>query len=198
MTGPMANDIDAQQIDWESVLRSLDWDEEDRQQEALRERLRERARQYAAPIRDERIIGETRMVLTFALGSEMYGIDVMVVRGVRSLATITRVPGTPRFYKGVVNVRGQIISALDLRLFFDMSFDEQGDPPRELIIVRANQLEIGLLARHVEGVETIAQTAIEPLEDMRYALGVTKERLVALDIEQLFTDSRLIIGGAEE
>ena len=194
----MTNDIDTQQIDWEKVLQSLDWDDEDRQQEALRERLRERARQYAAPIRDDRIIGDTRTVLTFALGAEVYGIDVMVVRGVRSLTTITRVPGTPRFYKGVVNVRGQIISALDLRQFFDMSFDEQGDPPRELIIARANQLEIGLLAKHVEGVETIPQSAIEPMEDMRYALGVTKERLVVLDIEQLFTHDRLIIGGAEE
>jgi chemotaxis signal transduction protein len=87
---------------------------------------------------------------------------------------------------------------LDLRLFFDIPLGEQETPPGELILVRANQLEIGLLATHVEGVMTIPHAAIEPMEDTRYALGVTRERLVVLDIEQIFADERLIIGGGED
>lgn len=194
----MANDLDRQQIDWESVLNSLEWDDQDRQQEALRQRLRERARQYAVPVKEDQITGDTYNVLTFALGSEMYGVEVMVVRGVRTLNRITRVPGAPRFYQGVVNVRGQIISVLDLRQFFGLSPGGEAPPASELIIARANRLEIALLANHVEGVLTIPRTALEPIEEMRYALGVTKERLVVLDIEQLLTDERLIIGGIDE
>lgn len=188
----------ANEIDWENVLKSLDWDDEDRQQEAIRERLRERARQYAIPVKDDQITGDTHTVLTFGLGAEAYGVDVMVLRGIRALNRITRVPGTPRFYVGVVNVRGQVISVLDLRLFFDIALGEQETLPGELILVRANQLEIGLLASHVEGVVTIPHTAIERMEDTRYALGVTRERLVVLDIEQIFADERLIIGGGED
>jgi purine-binding chemotaxis protein CheW len=187
-----------QLIDWDKVWKTIDWDDEEHSQAALRQRLRQRAQQVARPIKKtDSDTEDTYTALTFDLGSEHYGIDVMLVQSVRTMTKVTRVPGTPRFYRGVVNVRGQIITVLDLRLFFDMTFDEQ-DKPGELIIARANELEIGLLAHHVEGVITVPREAIEPLDDMRYALGLTMGRLVLLDIERLFEDERLIIGGVEE
>jgi purine-binding chemotaxis protein CheW len=197
MLNTMSDEIKTEGIDWEAVWKSLDWDAEDRQQQTIHERLRQRAAQYATPLREDRIEGETYTVLTFALGSETYGVDVTLVQGVRAVTKITRVPGAPHFYRGVINVRGQIISVIDLRTFFEIDGDEQ-DPPRELIVVRANQLEIGLLARHVEGVMTVPQAAVELLEDMRYALGVTMERLVVLNIATMLEDERLIVGGGDE
>jgi purine-binding chemotaxis protein CheW len=185
-------------IDWKSLWEELDWDHADRQERAAQERLRQRARQYASlPPEDKDQAASSLTVLAFTLESELYGIDVMLVRGVRSVSEITPVPGTPQFYAGVVNVRGQIITVLDLRQFFGIEAGARKDPG-ELIIVQANQLEIGLLAHHVRGVMSVPAADIEPLEDIRYARGMTAERMILLDVARMFEDERLVIGGADE
>src|SRR5205809_5305240 len=58
--------------------------------------------------------------LTFRLGDEEYGVEILKVQEIRSYATITPVPNTPRAVKGVMNLRGQIIPVVDLRTTFDM------------------------------------------------------------------------------
>ena len=93
-------------------------------------------------------------------------------------------------------MRGQIITAIDLRRFFDMSVDES-NMPGELIVVESNNLHIGLLAHHVYDVISVSKTTVEPIEDVRYAYGVTADRLVLLDIARMFEDDRLIIGGKD-
>lgn len=184
--------------DWQALWRELDWGDESRREQATRERLKQRARQYAAlpPAKDDELAGK-RFVLTFALGDERYAIDVQLVRIVRSVDKVFPVPGIPHFYPGVVNVRGQIITALDLRLFFGMALEES-NPPRELIMVDVNHLRIGLLAHHIYDVVSVPATAVEAIEDIRYAHGVTAEQLVLLDLARMFEDERLIVGGAEE
>jgi purine-binding chemotaxis protein CheW len=185
-------------IDWKSLWEELDWDHADRRERAAQERLRQRARQYASlPPEDTDQAASSLTVLAFTLESELYGIDVMLVRGVRSVSAITPVPGTPQFYAGVVNVRGQIITVLDLRQFFGIEVGARKEPG-ELIIVQANQLEIGLLAHHVRGVMSVPAVDIEPLEDIRYARGMTAERMILLDVARMFEDERLVIGGADE
>jgi purine-binding chemotaxis protein CheW len=188
------------QIDWEAVWKTLNWDDDARQQTAERERLRQRAEHYAAPAREETVLPENaRTVLTFDLGAERYGIDVMVVRGIRTLGSVSRVPGVPAFYRGIINVRGQIISVIDLRTFFQMPFDPHSVVANEeIVIARANKLEIALLAHQVNGVETISPSAITSVDHMPYAIGITPERLILLDVPQLFADERLIIGGVNE
>jgi len=180
--------------DLQTLWEELNQSEEERQQQALNQRLRERAQQYAKPQRQEQSFAEDAVyqVLVFALGDERYALDVTVVRGVRTRGHVTRVPGTPAFYRGVVNVRGQIISVLDLRFFFGLNA-EVTERAQELVLVEAGELELGLLANHVEEVLTIPKATVEPIE-MKYARGVTAERLVILDIEFLFDDDRLIIG----
>ena len=124
--------------------------------------------------------------------------DVMTVRGVRTIPHVTRVPGTPSFYRGVVNVRGQVITVLDLRLFFNVPVAEEQGAPDELVVVQSGGLEIGLLADNIEGVVTIPAAEFEPVDNIRYAFGVTKDQLVLLDIQHLLEDEQLIIGGTEE
>ncbi|MBC7872208.1 MAG: chemotaxis protein CheW [Chitinophagaceae bacterium] len=189
---------DEQTIDWKSLWRELDWDDATRNREANERRLQHRARQYAAllPTASSED-GKPQVVLAFQLGGERYAIDVMCVRAVRAITYITPVPGVPRFYRGVVNLRGQITTVMDLRLFFEIDFTDQR-PPEELALVRANNLEIGILAHHVEGVMDILPKMIESLPDVRYARGVTSSGLVLLDIESLFADERLIVGGTED
>lgn len=188
----------SQPIDWESVWKSLAWVDYDEDEAALQKRLQQRARQYAAPKQAlEPVIEVGLTMLTFELGDEHYGIDVMAVRGVRTVNHITRVPGTPAFYRGVVNVRGQVVTVLDLRLFFEMPVTEETVTPDELVITRVKRLEIGLLAHNIEGVRVVPRSAVEPLEGMRYGLGVTADQLVLLDVESLFADDRLMVGGKD-
>jgi purine-binding chemotaxis protein CheW len=185
------------QIDWEAVWQTLNWDDETRSRVNEANRLRQRAEQYAAPPPESKIADDALNVLALELGSERYGVDVMLVRGVRSLTKIARVPGLPSFYRGVVNVRGQILTVLDLRSFFDIPAN--GDSaPEELVIVRSNDMEIGLLANLVNGVMSVPREAVVPADNIRYALGVTSDKLVLLNIEQMFEDDRLMVGGKDE
>lgn len=187
------------QIDWEAVWKSLNWDDEQRQQSVDQERLRQRAHHYAAPVKEQAVIAEdARLALTFDLGEERYGIDVIHVRGIRALGTIARVPGAPLFYQGVINVRGRIITVLDLRNFFQIPHPEDATAPSEVIIVQVGKLELALLAHQVIGVDSIPASAVKPVDHMPYAHGLTSDKIVLLDIAQLFRDERLIVGGVAE
>jgi purine-binding chemotaxis protein CheW len=187
------------QIDWEAVWKSLNWDDEQRQQSVNAERLRQRAQHYAAPVKDQETVPEdARSILAFQLGHEQYGIDVKFVRGIRSLGVIAHVPGSPNFYQGVINVRGQIITVVDLRNFFQIPPGAELTDPGEVVIVHAGKLEMALLAHHVIGVDSIPLSAIKPVEHMPYALGLTSEKMILLDMGQLFQDERLIVGGVNE
>lgn len=187
-------------IDWDAIWSSLTWDDAADDETRLRERLRLRARQYAAPkIQAGAPAAEAALsVLVFDLGGERYGVDVMTVRRVRTIGHITCVPGIPRFYRGVVNVRGQVITVLDMRLFFDMPAGDDARPPTELVVVQSGRLEIGMLAHNVQGVIAVARSEIEPVDNIRYALGVTTDRLVLLDVPHLFEDERLLVGSKDE
>lgn len=183
-------------IDWDAIWRSLDWTG-DTLQDSVQNRLRQRARQYAQPLRQTETSGEALPVLAFRLGEERYGVNVTYVRAVRPLPRLTRVPGVPAYYRGVVNLRGKIITVLDLRLFLDVPASDL-HAPDELLVTQCAGLELALLAHHVEGVLAVPRHALELTGDLRYALGVTAERLVLLDAEQIFTSERLIVGGTEE
>ncbi|MBZ0288046.1 MAG: chemotaxis protein CheW [Anaerolineae bacterium] len=187
---------DPTNINWETVWRDLAWEDSADSERAVTERLRQRARQYAAPKTD---MGERagQWALAFTLGEERYAVDVMAVRSVRTISHITRVPGVPSFYRGVVNVRGQVITVLDLRIFFDMAVPAE-DAEYELIVIDTAQLILGLLAHHIEGVVMISPSELEGGDHIRYAAGVTAERLVLLDVGRLFEDQRLVIGGKDE
>lgn len=184
-------------LDWEAVWKSLNWDDDARQDAAEHERLQQRARQYAAPVREkEAPPDDSKTVLVFELGLERYGVEVAHVRGIRAITKIARVPGVPEFYRGVMNMRGQIISILDLRYFFGVSINDVL-MPEEIVLAYANKLEIGLLAHQVEGVVTLPPSAIKSVEHTPYTHGVTTDRVVLLNLAQLFADERLIVGGRE-
>ena len=187
------------QIDWEAVWQSLNWDDEQRQQVANQERMRQRAQHYAAPARDqEDALEEVRTVLVFNLGGENYGIDVRYVYGIRALGTVAHVPGTPLFYGGVINVRGRILTVFDLRGFFQIPYAADDGRPGEVVIVHAGTLEMAILAHQVIGVESIPLSTIKPMEHMPYTVGLTNEKIILLDMAQLFQDERLIVGGVNE
>lgn len=180
--------------DLQALWEELNQNEAERSQQVLEATLSQRARQYAAPLREAQNYSEDEIyqVLSFHLGNESYGIDVAVIRGIRPLERLSRVPAAPNFYRGVVNVRGQIITVLDLRAFFGM--DAPALPKAELVLVGAGDMTLALLAERVDDVEMIPRTMVEPVE-MSYARGISHSRLILLDMISLLHDERLIVGG---
>jgi purine-binding chemotaxis protein CheW len=182
-------------IDWEAVWKSLNWDDETRLRHAESERLRQRAQQYAAPPPDAKPLNEdARAFLTFDLGAERYGLDVMCVRGVRDKLRIVPVPGVPDFYRGIINVRGQIITVLDLRLFFGQAVGHEAALPDEVVLAQAGGLSLALLAHQIIGITRLSPPEIIAVEHLPFAQGITKAHEIILNIEQLFENERLILG----
>jgi len=195
-------------IDWQHIYTVLDWDAPERRARIEAERLQRRARQYAQADETEAVAdSDAFTLLTFTLAGESYGIDVQAVRGVRPLPPLAYVPGSPTFYAGIVNVRGQIVSVLDLRLLFNLHLDVDSTRPDvpavdtallpEIVLVTAHGLHLALMVERVGDVVRVPAAAIEPLQ-IPYAHGMTASRLVVLDIDDLLADERLRVGRLDE
>lgn len=137
-------------------------------------------------------------VIEFVLADEHYGLETSHVREVLPLKEITPLPCTPAFVCGIINVRGQILTVMDLKKFFDLPEEGIADL-HHVIIVRAADIEIGILADVVLGVRYIApeatQRSLPTLTGLRreYLQGVTNQRLVILDAAKILSDQRLVV-----
>jgi purine-binding chemotaxis protein CheW len=121
--------------------------------------------------------------LTFALGREGYGLQILKVREIIGYMEITAVPRTPSHVKGVINLRGQVISVIDLRTKFGMESAEKTDETCIIVVETlqdGRKLNIGLIVDKVSEVLNIAEEAIEdPPElgssvDAQFILGMGK------------------------
>jgi purine-binding chemotaxis protein CheW len=137
-------------------------------------------------------------VVEFLLAQERYGIATSCVREVLPLVELTPLPGVPPFVLGITNVRGQIVSVLDLKRFFDLP--EKGlINQNQLIVVRSGEMELGILADEVLGVTSIDLEELQPpLPTMtgiraEYLRGLTAERLAVLEIEKILADRRIVV-----
>lgn len=115
--------------------------------------------------------------LTFFLGGEEYGIEILKVQEIIGLLPITRLPRTPPFVRGVINLRGRVISIVDLRRTFAMPDAELG-PRSCIIVVRARETTIGLLVDRVSEVADIDASDIEPAPAL--GLGIPTDHLVGI------------------
>ncbi len=101
------------------------------------------------------------MYLTFKLADEEYGIGIMHVTEIVGLQNITEVPDMPEFVKGVVNLRGQVIPVIDVRLRFHMKPKEY-DERTCIIVLNIRDVQIGLVVDTVNEVLTIDEKLISP------------------------------------
>jgi len=106
-------------------------------------------------------LGEEIKVIIFKLKSEEYGVDVKQVKSIERMEHITRVPNTPPFVKGVINLRGVVIPIIDLRSRFGFDQKEYGEATR-IIIVNVEEMEVGLIVDAANDVIDIPLSAIEP------------------------------------
>lgn len=137
-------------------------------------------------------------VLEFTLAYETYGIEMRFIRETCPLRELTPVPCTPPFVLGLINLRGQILSVIDLKKFFGLP--EKGlTDLNKVIIVHDGQMEFGILADEILGVRFLASARLQPslptLTGVReeYLHGITEDRSVLLDGQKLLTDKSLVV-----
>jgi len=119
------------------------------------------------------------MYLTFRLGNEDYGIEIRYVTEIVGMQKITEVPDMPNFVKGVVNLRGQVIPVLDMRLRFHM-MSRDYDERTCIIVVNIGGSQVGLVVDTVNEVRNIDDEQISPppktagADSARYIQGMGK------------------------
>jgi purine-binding chemotaxis protein CheW len=143
-----------------------------------------------------------REFLTFRLGAEEYGIDILKVQEIRGWENPTAIANTPAFIKGVINLRGNIVPIVDLRLKFRLA-EAKYDQFTVVIILSVARRVIGIVVDAVSDVLTLMPQEIRAAPefggalDTRFitGLGTVGERMLILtDIERLMTanDMQLI------
>ncbi|QXZ09054.1 chemotaxis protein CheW [Comamonas sp. Y33R10-2] len=135
----------------------------------------------------------SREYLTFRLGEEEYGIDILKVQEIRGYEPPTRIANAPEFIKGVVNLRGTIVPIVDMRLRFNCANVEY-NAFTVVIILNLGRRVVGIVVDSVSDVMALAADAVRPAPDIESAidsgcilgLGSVGERmLILLDIEKL-------------
>ena len=160
--------------------------------------LRARARLLALEPQKNDEVEDTLEVVEFLLAHEKYAIETKYVREVYPLKELTPLPCTPSFVLGITNVRGEILSIIDIKKFFDLP--EKGITDlNKIIIVHNDEIELGILADVMMGARSIPlkeiQSSLPTLTGIReeYLKGVTNERVVVLDAEKILSSRNIIV-----
>lgn len=124
---------------------------------------------------------ETKQYIVIKLGNEQYGIDIQYVDNIVRMQRITRVPKAQSYFKGVINIRGEIIPVMSLRMKFGLEADEYKNATRILIIKIEPQAAIGMIVDEVKEVITLGEEQIDRItgsndEKNAYLIGVGKQQ----------------------
>ena len=139
--------------------------------------------------------------LTFTLGSEEYGIDILRVQEIRGYDAVTKIANAPEFIKGVINLRGVIVPIVDLRIRFNLPDIEYGQFTVVIILNVLNRT-IGIVVDGVSDVVALPIDAIKPPPefgttfDTQYLMGlgtVQDHMLILVDIEKLLGSRELAL-----
>jgi purine-binding chemotaxis protein CheW len=148
---------------------------------------------------------ETTQYLTFKLDHEVFALDITKVREVLDFTTITKVPRTPEFMRGVINLRGSVVPVVDLRLKFGMS--KTGQTVNTCIIITEVTVDgditvLGALADSVQEVMDLGTDQIEPAPKIgtklrtEFIKGMGKQNdhfVIILDIDKVFSTDELVL-----
>lgn len=147
----------------------------------------------------DRAVQDQAQLVVFQLAGEFYAVDIHQVREIIRVPEVTRVPRTPDFVEGVINLRGSVIPIIDLRKRFGMDAAEANDEQR-IVVVELEDKTLGVIVDAVTEVLRIERDKIEPPSpyivsvDTQYITGIARleERLVILlDVARvLSTDER--------
>ena len=152
----------------------------------------------------------TTQYLTFKLADEIFALDISKVREVLDFTSITRVPRTPEFMRGVINLRGSVVPVADLRLKFGMTRTEKTVNTCVIIVevtVDNETTILGALADSVQEVLELGAENIEPAPKIgtrlntEFIRGMGKQNetfIIILDIDKVFSSDELALVQATE
>ena len=109
--------------------------------------------------------------ITFAIGDDHYGIDIMAVREIKDWTAIRRLPHQPDYVRGICGLRGAFIPIIDLRCRFGQGLT-QPTPLHVFIIVQIGQQQVGLLADRVSDIISVERTNIKPVPEVAGTSGL--------------------------
>ncbi|MBI5015731.1 MAG: chemotaxis protein CheW [Deltaproteobacteria bacterium] len=155
-------------------------------------------------------ITETSQYLTFTLDRELFALPIAKVREVLEFTAVTKVPRTPNFMRGVLNLRGNVVPVVDLRLKFGMSCTERTIDSCVVITEVAIDGEMTVLGALADAVQEVLELEPEQIDppprigtrlDTAFIQGMGKhddQFLILLDIDKVFTSEELdAVGGAD-
>ena len=139
--------------------------------------------------------------LSFQLGAEEYGIDILRVQEIRAYEKATRIPNTPEFIKGVINLRGVIVPVIDLRMKFGLAVVEYNEMT-VVVVLNVADRTIGVVVDKVSDVLALAPGDIRPAPEftarvenafVRGLATVDERMLIIADIERLMTGADMAL-----
>jgi purine-binding chemotaxis protein CheW len=148
-------------------------------------------------------ITETTQYLTFKLGEEIFALEVAKVREILDFPTVTKVPNTPDFMRGVINLRGGVVPVIDLRLKFGFAQTEKTVNTCIIVVevsLRGETTILGALSDSVQEVFDLEPDQIEPAPKIGTQLksdfikGIGKRKnnfIIILDIDKIFSADEL-------
>jgi len=175
---------------------SLDVDSEATAGDQVARLLAERAR-HLAQVPFETANGAQVEVLLCRLRNEYYAIELRLLRAVHPVKGLTAVPCTPPWVAGILNVRGEVVSVVDLATAVGLAAAPSTGEGAQVLLAELPDVRVGLLVDEVVGVHSVALDALDrPLSGSDLARGVAEATIVVLNLEQLLTAERLEV--AEE
>ena len=148
-------------------------------------------------------ITDVRPYLTFRLSEEIFALDVTAVREVLDFTTITKIPRTPEFMRGVINLRGSVVPVIDLRLAFNMTRTEKTVNTCIIVVevaIEEERVIVGALADSVEEVVEMEPEQIQPAPSLGTSIRADfirgmgrrdSEFVMILDIDRVFGSGEL-------
>ena len=142
-----------------------------------------------------------REYLSFVLGDAQYCIDILKVQEIRTYEAPTRIANTPAFIKGVMNLRGNIVPIIDLRVKFGLP-EQKIDTQTVVIVLNVAKRTVGVVVDGVSDVIAVGADEIKPAPelggalDMRYIQGLATvggQMMILIDIERLMTSRDMAI-----
>jgi len=100
--------------------------------------------------------------ISFAIGNDQYGVDIMAVREIKEWSNVTHLPKQPEYVRGVLNLRGVMVPIVDLRCRFGEGLTET-TPTHIIIIVQIDERQVGLLADRVLDIVSLDKNKIQPV-----------------------------------
>ncbi|MCC6963431.1 MAG: chemotaxis protein CheW [candidate division Zixibacteria bacterium] len=134
-------------------------------------------------------------LVSFNIGTEEFGVDILKVQEINRMVEITRVPRSPDFVEGIINLRGKVIPIIDLRKRFNLQITDH-DKNTRIVVVDIEGQTMGMIVDSVSEVLRIPASTIEPTPDVvtsvdsDYIRGVAKldnRLLIYLDLAKILT-----------